>query len=180
MSEVEKWTELRPNVFALEGTPNGRMPSTAMRIDTGSHPPIRQRAYRTPLSKRKQVEQELQKMLEEGVIRPSKSEWASPITLVPKKDGSIHFCVDYRKVNAITRKDAHPLPLIQDIFDSLSGAKVFSTLDLKSGYWQIPVHKDDIKKTAFITHTQAYTNSSACHLAWPMPQPNSSARCKRC
>ena len=156
MTEIEKWTELRPNVFALEGTPKGRMPSTAMRIDTGNNPPIRQRAYRTPLSKRKQVEQELQKMLDEGVIRPSKSEWASPIILVPKKDGSIRFCVDFRKVNAITRKDAHPLPLIQDIFDSLSGAKVFSTLDLKSGYWQIPVHEDDIKKTAFITHTGLY------------------------
>ena len=156
MTEIEKWTELRPNVFALEGTPNGRMPSTAMRIDTGNNPPIRQRAYRTPLGKRKQVEQELQKMLDEGVIRPSKSEWASPITLVPKKDGSIRFCVDFRKVNAITRKDAHPLTLIQDIFDSLSGAKVFSTLDLKSGCWQIPVHEDDIKKTAFITHTGLY------------------------
>ena len=102
------------------------------------------------------MEQELQKMLEEGVIRPSKSEWASPITLVPKKEGSIRFYVAYRKVNAITQKDAHPLPLIQDIFDSLSGAKVFSTLDLKSGYWQIPIHEDDIKKTAIITHTGLY------------------------
>ena len=140
MTEVEKWIGLRPNVFALDGTPNGRMPSKKMRIDTGSHPPIHQRAHRTPLSKRIQVEEELQKMLDEGVIRPSKSEWASPITLVPKKDESIRFCVDYRKVNAATRKDAHPLPLIQDIFDSLTGAKIFSTLDLKSGYWQIPVH----------------------------------------
>ena len=156
MTEVEKWIELRPNVFALDGAQNGRMPSKKMRIDTGSHPPIRQRAYRTPLSKRIQVEEELQKMLDEGVIRPSKSEWASPITLVPKKDGSIRFCVDYRKVNAATRKDAHPLPLIQDIFDSLTGAKIFSTLDLKSGYWQIPVHEEDVKKTAFITHTGLY------------------------
>ena len=62
------------------------------------------------------------------------------------------FCVDYRKVNAITRKDAHPLPHIQDIFDSLSGAKIFSTLDLKSGYWQIPVHPEAIEKTAFVCH----------------------------
>ena len=156
MTEVEKWTEVRPNVFALEGTPNGRMPSKSMKIDTGNTPPIRQRAYRTPLSKRIQVEEELRKMLDEGVIRPSKSEWASPITLVPKKDGSIRFCVDYRKINAATRKDAHPLPLIQDIFDSLTGAKVFSTLDLKSGYWQIPVAEEDVKKTAFITHTGLY------------------------
>ena len=156
MTEVEKWTEVRPNVFALEGTPSGRMPSKSMKIDTGNTPPIRQRAYRTPLSKRIQVEEELRKMLDEGVIRPSKSEWASPITLVPKKDGSIRFCVDYRKINAATRKDAHPLPLIQDIFDSLTGAKVFSTLDLKSGYWQIPVAEEDVKKTAFITHTGLY------------------------
>ena len=73
-----------------------------------------------------------------------------------QEGGSIRFCVDYHKVNAVTRKDAHPLPLIQDIFDSLSGAKVFSTLDLKSGYWQIPVQVEDIKKTAFITHTGLY------------------------
>ena len=152
LTELEEWVMLRPDVFATDGVSNGQTPGVQMKIDTGNHPPIRQRPYRIPLSKRKAVEVEIEKMLSEGVIRPSKSSWASPITLVPKKDGSIRFCVDYRKVNAITRKDAHPLPHIQDIFDSLSGAKIFSTLDLKSGYWQIPMHPEAIEKTAFVCH----------------------------
>ena len=74
---------------------------------------------------------------------------------MPKKNGSIRFCVDYCKANTVTRKDAHPLPLIQDIFDSLTGTKVFSTLELKSGYWQIQVDEEDIK-TAFVTHMGLY------------------------
>ena len=71
---------------------------------------------------------------------------------MPKKDGSICFCVDYRKLNAITKKDAHPLPHIQDIFDTFTDATVFSTLDLKSGYWQVPMHPDSVEKTAFVCH----------------------------
>ena len=85
--EIKKFREDKIDVEMkkIKGTPNGRMPSTAMRIDTGSHPPIRQRASRTPISKRKQVEQETQKMLDEGFILPSKLEWASSINSVPKK-----------------------------------------------------------------------------------------------
>lgn len=153
---LEGWVRARPNVFAIDGTPNGRMPTVRLSIDTGDHPPMRQRPYRIPLSKRKLVEEEIDKMLSEGVIRPSNSPWASPITLVPKKDNTIRFCVDYRKLNSVTKKDAHPLPLIQEIFDNLSGAKVFSTLDLKSGYWQIPVADEDIEKTAFVCHRGLY------------------------
>ena len=101
---------------------HGRVPSVTMSIDTGDNQPIRQRPYRLPLLKRKAVERELGKMLNQGVIRPSKSPWSSPILLVPKADGTTRFCVDYRKLNAITKKDAYPLPFIQDIFDDLSGS----------------------------------------------------------
>ena len=91
-------------------------------------------------------------MLDEGIIRPSTSPWASPIHPVPKKGGDLRFCVDYRKLNSVTTKDSYPLPLIQDIFDQLEGASVFSTLDLTSGYWQIKVKESDIPKTAFVCH----------------------------
>lgn len=74
--------------------------------------PIRQSAYRLPLAIREMVEQCVKEMLEDGIIRPGDSPWASPITLVPKKDGTTRFCVDYRRLNAATRKDTHPLPHI--------------------------------------------------------------------
>ena len=74
-------------------------------------------------------------ILEKGVIRPSASAWASPIVLVPKRDGSLRFCVDYRKVNSIIKKDVYPLPRIDDILDTLSETRYFSTQDLASGFW---------------------------------------------
>ena len=90
-------------------------------------------------------------MEREGVIEPSNSPWASPIVLVKKKDGSTRFYVDYRKLNSVTRKDSYPLPRIDDTLEALSGATWFSTLDLKSGYWQVEVHPSDRDKTAFST-----------------------------
>ena len=121
-------------------------------VNVDGHRPIRQRAYRTPLPKRNVVDEQVDEMLKAGVIQTSTSPWAAPVTLTPKKDSSYRFCIDYRKLNAVTVKDCYPLPLIQDIFDQLGGAKLFSTLDLKSGYWQIPVDPKDRQKTAFTCH----------------------------
>ena len=90
-------------------------------------------------------------MLDKGVIRPSTLSCGSPIVLVPKKDGSIRFCVDYRKLNAITVKDSYALPRIDDALASLSGNKYFSSLDLAAGYFQIPMSEKDKDKTSFIT-----------------------------
>ena len=98
---------------------------------------MRHRPYRVPLGNRIIIEDQIQGILRDGIIEPSTSPWASPITLVPKGD-SWRFCVDYRKPNAVTKKDSYPLPLIQDIFDRLEGAAIFSTIDVKSEYWQIP------------------------------------------
>ena len=84
-------------------------------------------------------------------LSPSTSPWASPIVLVRKKDGSTRFCVDYRKLNCLTRKDAYPIPKIDETLDTLAGAKLFSTLDLRSGYWQVQVNPEHRDKTAFCT-----------------------------
>lgn len=92
---------------------------------------------------------EINEMLDRGVTSSSVSAWASPIVPVRKKDGSIRFCVYYRKLNHVTKKDAFPLPRIDDTLGALSGAKWFSTLDLKSGYWQVEMDPTDKDKTAF-------------------------------
>ena len=80
------------------------------------------------------------------------SPWASPVVIVPKKDGSKRFCVDYRRLNAVTRRDVYPLPRIDDILDAAGGAKYFSSLDLASGYWQVELDQEAREKSAFTTH----------------------------
>ena len=94
---------------------------------------------------------QVQQKLASGVIRSSNSPWASPVVMAKKKDVSLRFCVDFRQFNAATVKDAHPLPRIDDLLDALHGARWFSTLDLKSGYWQVPIMERDKEKTAFRT-----------------------------
>jgi hypothetical protein len=93
----------------------------------------------------------LDDMKRKGVIEESEGPWSSPVVLVRKKNGDNRFCVDYKKLNYVTKKDCFPLPRTDDTLDTLAGAKWFSTLDLKSGYWQMALHPDDKEKTAFST-----------------------------
>ena len=97
------------------------------------------------------VQAELKAMVEMGVIEESNSAWCSPIVLVGKKDGSIRFCVDYRKVNEVSRFDAYPMPRVDELLDRLGTARFFTTLDLTKGYWQIPLSPESKEKTAFST-----------------------------
>lgn len=106
-------------------------------------------ARRVPISKREEVEELIKDMSERGVIERSNSPWAAPIVLVKKKDGSSRFCVDYRGLNEVTKKDSYPLPRIDDLFSTLAGSKWFSTMDLQSGYWQVEMDCQDKEKTAF-------------------------------
>ena len=112
-------------------------------------PPLRQSYRRQNPAVRQEEMTQVQQMLSSGVIRPSNSPWASPVVMVKKKDGSLRFCVNFRQFNAATIKDAHPIPRIEDLLDTLHGARWFSTLDLKSGYWQVPIQEQDKEKTAF-------------------------------
>ena len=142
--------------FKLEGDVAGHTSLVKHSINTGTHPPIRQRMRRMPEQAQEKVEKELESMLKENVIEPSDSPWASPIVLVTKKDGSTRFCVDFRKLNEITHKDAYPLPNIEDTFDSLAGSSYFSALDLASGFWQVEMSGQDKEKTAFTTRQGLY------------------------
>ncbi|CAL9701640.1 unnamed protein product [Knipowitschia caucasica] len=118
-------------------------------IDTGSAPPIRLRPHRLALSKRQLAEDMIHKMLAAGIIEPSSSPWAAPVVLVRKRLGGWRFCVDYRRLNAVTKKDSYPLPRIDDALDYISGSSWFSSLDMRSGYWQVELSPQAWAKTAF-------------------------------
>lgn len=102
-----------------------------------------------PMHKRNEISKQIDGMLEDGVISPSDSPWASPIVIVTKKTGESRLCIDYRRLNEVTEKDAYLLPHINDAIESMAGATYFSVIDLKSGFWQLPVKKEDRPKTAF-------------------------------
>ena len=126
------------------------------RLDSLGALPVCQRAYRTTPEEDQVIKKEIDRCLEKNLIRPSKSPWASPVVLVKKKNGKMRFCVDYRKLNAVTKKDKYPLPLINEIIDHLDGAKWFTSIDLASGYWQVELEKKDKEKSAFITKYGLY------------------------
>jgi hypothetical protein len=107
------------------------------------------------MHKKQEVKELLNDMLEREVIRPSNGPWSSPIVLVKKKDNTKRLCVDFRKGNEITKKDAYPIPRIDDTLDTLHGARYFSCVDLASGYWQVELQEDK-EKTAFSTPYRLY------------------------
>ena len=120
-------------------------------IDTSENGPIKLPAYKTTPAKLAEIKKQRQQMRDLDIIQPSKSDLSAPVVLVGKKDGTSRFCVDFRKLNAITKKDAFPLPLIYQILDCLEGAQFYSSLDLAAGYWQVPLTESARPKTAFST-----------------------------
>ena len=118
-------------------------------IDTGNATPIKVPTRQLPLHKRETIRKEVEAMMDSDVIEHSCSPSTAPVVLIKKRDGTERFCVDYRKLNEITRKDVYPLPRCEEILESLSGTVYFSHIDLVRGYWQIKVAKEDRDKTAF-------------------------------
>src|SRR5881275_1828714 len=125
-------------------------------IITEDVPPIKKRAYKTAPKENDFIKNEINEMLEQDLIQPSTSPWSFPVVVVKKKNGKFRFCVNYKPLNDVTKKDNYPLPRIDEILDSLKDAKWFTTLDLASGYWQIKVKEEHREKTAFITKFGTY------------------------
>ncbi len=141
--------------FAKSYLDLGRAKSVAMKLDTGDHPPIAQRGYRTPYLQRDLVDDTIDKMLAANICKTSRSPWASPIVIVSKKNSDEpRFCIDYRKLNAILKsKGSWPIPHFDDILANLGNAKVYSALDLRGAYWQVPYASEaDAEKSAFVCH----------------------------
>lgn len=138
------------DVFAIDDMSNGHTTAVKHHIRLKDDTPFKERPRPIHPSDREAVKQHLRELLDAGVIRESESPFASPLVLVRKKNGKIRLCVDYRKLNARTIKDAYALPNIEETFSALSGAKWFSVMDLKSGYYQVEMAEEDKHKTAFI------------------------------
>ncbi|KAI3678050.1 hypothetical protein L6452_37329 [Arctium lappa] len=146
-----------PGVFSedLPGLPPERQVEFQIDLNPGTAP-IARAPYRLAPTEMKEMMMQLQDLLENGYIRPSSSPWGAPVLFVKKKDGSMQMCIDYRELNKVTVKNKYPLPRIDDLFDQLQGAGCFSKIDLRSGYHQMRVKKDDIPKTAFQTRYGHY------------------------
>jgi hypothetical protein len=118
--------------------------------------PISKRPYRMDVKDLAKLKKQIEELLSKGFIRPSSSPWRSPTLFIDKKDGSRRLCIDYRSLNEITIKNKYPLPRIEDLFDHMRGAKVFSKIDLRSGYHQLKIRMEDIPKTAFTSRYGLY------------------------
>jgi hypothetical protein len=139
------------DVFS-EGTHDlGKTEMIKYRIDLYDQRPIKQKPYRLTRSAHEEIGKQLADMQNWGIIKPSTSPWASPVVLVQKKDGTMRFCIDFRKVNQMTIPDCYPIPRIDEALEALGGAKYFSTMDLASGYWQVALEESSKEVTAFTT-----------------------------
>lgn len=143
-------------VFSQDEEDFGRTSAVLHQIPTGDAPPSRERYRPIPPKLYQELRSMLQGMVDKGIVRESSSPWAAPVVLVKKKSGAWRFCVDYRRLNALTHKDAYPLPRIEESLTTLEKAEWYSTLDLASGYWQVEVDPADREKTAFATPLGLY------------------------
>ena len=147
--KVEKLFNRYRDTFANNDDELGQTHLRQFRIVTGDCPPVAVSARRTPYHLREEVAVQIRKMERQGVIQKSNSPWSAPLLLVKKSDGSYRFAVDYRSLNAKTATEVAYLPTVRECLDSLAGSRLYTTLDLNSAYWQVPIAPEDRGKTAF-------------------------------
>jgi hypothetical protein len=155
--EIIKVVSEFPDVFPkdLPGMPPERKVEFAIKLLPGTAP-IFNRAYRISGPELVELKKQIDELSEKGYIRPSTSPWAAPVLFVEKKDGTRRMCINYRALNEVTIKNKYPLPRIEDLFDRLRGASVFSKIDLRLGYHQLRIRPSDIPKMTFITKYGLY------------------------
>ncbi len=157
-----EFLDSRRNVFAKDLSEIGLSKSMIHRIELSSDIPLRSRFYKTNAKSQAEIDHHIEEFLKYDLIEPSLSPYAAPVLTVPKKDGTSRFICDLRSINKITKHDSMPTPLIQDVLDSMSGAKFISTLDVISAFHQIPIYPPDREKTAIITKTGLYHWKRTC------------------
>ena len=161
LSIIESWSEADQqkavnlikeyhHLFALDDLEMGCTSQVKHKIKVTDPVPFKERYRQIPPNQFQEVRKYLEEMLKVGAIQKSVSPWASPVVLVRKKDGSLCFCIDLRKLNARMVKDAYSLPCIEESLDCLNGLWIFTSLDLKSGYWQVLMDEDSSLLTAFM------------------------------
>ena len=153
---VSKIVNEYSDIFITSDTQLGCARGTKMTIDVGNTPPIRLKPYRCPLNNRQYIEKAIDDMLKAGIIRKSNSDYAFPVILADKRDGTKRFIVDFRKLNSLIKPISFPMPHADDMINVLGGSKFFTHLDLKQAYWQYELEESSKSKTAFITHVGHY------------------------
>ena len=151
------WLQDYADVFPedLTNLPPPREIDHGIEIFPGSEP-VSKRPYKMSLPEAIELKEQLRQLLEQGYIRPSNSPWGAPVLFQKKKDGTLRLCIDYRGLNQVTVKNKYPIPRIDELLDRLHGSKIFTKIDLRSGYYQIRVKESDIPKTAFSTRYGHY------------------------
>ena len=156
------------NIFSLDKNEIGCTDAAEHIIELLDDEPFKEKFRQITPPLLDEVWEHLQEMLDSGAIRPSQSPWCNAVVLVWKKDGGLWFCIDFRRLNARTKKDSYPLPHMQETMESMVGAQFFSTMDLKSGFWQVKMAEKSRQYTAFTVGSMGIFESSGCHTGCAM------------
>ncbi|CAD5227230.1 unnamed protein product [Bursaphelenchus xylophilus] len=154
--KLQKLLEEFPDVFAKNQYDLGRAKVEPQDIHTTTEVPVFSKPHRVPYQMKNEFDQHIQKLLQSGAMKPSQTPWVSPVVMVRKKDGTLRPCIDFRKLNAVTIPDRFPMPTIEDVLTSVGGCTWYSSLDLASGFWQIPLTENASRKCGVITAKGVY------------------------